>query len=136
MAITGVVFALLLSGLQESLDTHIGWVNFIVHTLLPIVLVADWLLDPPRHRLPLWVGAAWLCYPAAWFVNTLVRGASVDWYPYPFVDVSRHGYGGVSLRAAFLLVGFAAAALAFMLIGNRRAASPAGERLSSARSTS
>jgi hypothetical protein len=65
-----------------------------------------------------------------------VRGASVDWYPYPFVDVSRHGYGGVSLRAAFLLVGFAAAALAFMLIGNRRAASPAGERLASARSPS
>jgi hypothetical protein len=69
MAITGVVFALFLSGHQESLETHIGWVNFIVHTLLPIVLVADWLLDPPRHRLPLWVGAAWLCYPAAWFVK-------------------------------------------------------------------
>ena len=33
MTITGVVFAVLLSGLQESLDTHIAWVNFVVHTL-------------------------------------------------------------------------------------------------------
>ena len=51
IAITGAVFALLLSGLQESLDTHIGWVNFIVHKLIPVVLVVDWLIDPPRHRL-------------------------------------------------------------------------------------
>ena len=39
IAITGAVFALLLSGLQESLDTHIGWVDFVVHKLIPIVLV-------------------------------------------------------------------------------------------------
>ena len=51
MAITGVVFALLLSGLQESLDTHTAWVDFTVHKLMPLVLVADWLIDPPRHRL-------------------------------------------------------------------------------------
>ena len=42
----------LLAGLQESLDTHIAWVDFTVHKLMPVVLVADWLIDPPRHRLP------------------------------------------------------------------------------------
>jgi hypothetical protein len=34
---------------------------------------------------------AWLAYPAAWLGYTLIRGASVDWYPYPFVDVSQLG---------------------------------------------
>jgi len=53
ITITGVVFALLLSGLQESLDTHIAWVDFTVHKLIPLVLVVDWLLDPPRHHLVL-----------------------------------------------------------------------------------
>jgi hypothetical protein len=48
MAVTGVVFALLLSGLQEELQTTIPWVDFVVHKLMPVVLVADWLLDPPR----------------------------------------------------------------------------------------
>ena len=120
IAITGVVFALLLSGLQEELDTHIGWVNFVVHTLIPIVAVVDWLIEPARHRLPLWVAGAWLSYPAAWFVYTLVRGASADWYPYPFVDVVRHGYGRVLLNAVVLLVTFAGAALVFVLVGNRR----------------
>lgn len=45
IAITGLVFALLLAGLQESLDTHIAWVDFTVHKLIPVILVADWLLD-------------------------------------------------------------------------------------------
>jgi hypothetical protein len=120
IAITGVVFALLLSGQGEKLDTHLVWVNVVVHYLIPFVVVADWLIDPPRHRASLRVAAAWLAYPAAWFAFTLIRGASAHWYPYPFVDVSRHGYGGVLLNAAVLLFAFAAAAAAFVLIGNRR----------------
>jgi len=129
IAITGVVFALLLSGLQESLQTPVPWVDFIVHKLIPIVVVADWLIDPPRHRLSLGMGALWLCFPAAWLVYTLVRGASVDWYPYPFVDVSKLGYDGVLLRSAVLLLAFAAAAVSFVVIGNRRAAARPREHL-------
>jgi hypothetical protein len=121
MAITGVVFALLLSGLQDDLNTTTSWVDFVVHKLMPVVLVADWLLDPPRHRLPRWTILAWLAYPATWLVYTLVRGASVDWYPYPFVDVARLGYDGVLARAAVLTLGFAAAAAALLWLGNRRA---------------
>lgn len=51
---------------------------------------------------------------------TLVRGEIVDWYPYPFVDVSRLGYAGVLGRSVFLLAGMIAAAAAFAWIGNLR----------------
>jgi len=121
MAITGVVFALLLSGLQEDLQTTIPWVDFVVHKLMPVVLVADWLVDPPRHRLPRWAVLAWLCYPLAWLGYTLARGKAVDWYPYPFVDVSRIGYDGVLARSVVLAIGFAAAGAALLWLGNRRA---------------
>ncbi len=121
IAITGVVFALLLSGLQEDLQTTVPWADFVLHKLTPIVLVADWLLDPPRHRLSPWAAAAWLGYPAAWLAYTLVRGADTGWYPYPFVDVDKLGYGGVFWRCAVLLVCFAGAACAVVLIGNVRA---------------
>jgi hypothetical protein len=123
IAITGVVFALLLAGLQESLDTHIAWVDFAVHKLMPVVLVADWLIDPPRHRLSFKVGLAWLLYPLAYLVYTLIRGAQVDWYPYPFLDVGRHGYGGVLVNCAVMLVGFVVASAAVVAIGNWRAPS-------------
>jgi len=120
IAITGVVFALLLAGLQESLDTHIAWVDLTVHKLIPAVLVADWLLDPPRHRLSFRIGVSWLTYPLVYLVYTLIRGASVGWYPYPFLDVSHHGYGGVLLNCAAMLIGIVVAAAAFIAIGNRR----------------
>ena len=44
MTITGVVFAVLLSGI--NVDAQIPWVNDVIHQLFPIVVMADWLLDP------------------------------------------------------------------------------------------
>jgi hypothetical protein len=123
IAITGVVFALLLSGMQEEVQTTNSWVDFVVHKLMPVVLVVDWLVDPPRHRLPWWTVLAWLAYPAAWLAYTLVRGEAEGWYPYPFVDVARLGYDGVLVRAAVLTICFALAASALLWLGNRRARS-------------
>ncbi len=120
IAITGVVFALLLSGMQEEVQTATSWVDFVVHKLVPILVVADWIVDPPRHRLPWWTVVAWLGYPIAWLGYTLVRGAQADWYPYPFVDVSELGYAGVLARSIVLAVGFAAGATALLWLGNRR----------------
>lgn len=121
LAVGGTVFALLLSGLQAELQTTVPWVDFVVHKLIPLVLVVDWLLDPPRHRLPFWTAVAWLSFPFAWFVYTLVRGEAVEWYPYPFVNVGELGYGGVLVRVVVLLIGFALIALALLAVGNRRA---------------
>jgi hypothetical protein len=121
IAITGVVFALLLAGLQEELQTTTPWVDVVVHKVLPVAVVLDWVVDPPRNRLPWWTVLAWLAYPAAWLAYTLVRGEIVDWYPYPFVDVSAHGYAGVLGRSLVLTVGFAVGAAALLWLGNRRA---------------
>jgi hypothetical protein len=128
IAVTGVVFALLLQGLQEELQTTIPWVDTVVHRVMPLVLVVDWVLEGPRRRLPRAVALAWLGCLGAWLAYTLVRGAIVDWYPYPFVDVSAHGYGGVALRCAAMLAAFAVGAAGFLWLGNRRAA-PERERL-------
>jgi hypothetical protein len=120
------VFALLLQGHQEDLQTTTSWVDTVVHQLMPLALVVDWLVERPRHRLSPWVMLAWLGCLAAWLAYTLVRGEIVDWYPYPFVDVSDLGYGGVALRAAGLLVALALGATAFLRLGNRRADPPLG----------
>ena len=83
ITITFVVFALLLSGLQEDLDTHIAFTNFVVHYLIPIVLLVDWFIDPPRYRLGLRIAFAWLAYPVGWFAYTLVRGQRDRLVPVP-----------------------------------------------------
>jgi len=48
--------------------------------------------------------------PLVWLAYTLIRGAVVGWYPYPFVDVSVHGYlyvAGACVAVAALLFGLA-----------------------------
>jgi hypothetical protein len=73
MVVVGVVFTLLLSG--TDVDTAIPWVNTVVHELMPMVVVADWLLDPPAQRLSLRQSLLWLSFPLVWILYTLIRGA-------------------------------------------------------------
>jgi hypothetical protein len=35
---------------QEELQITIPWVDTVVHKILPLVMVADWLIAPPRSR--------------------------------------------------------------------------------------
>src|SRR5439155_22807887 len=65
IGITGIVFALLLSGHQEQLDTHNAFANTVVHYVVPAFAVLDWLIDPPRRRLDPKAALAWLAYPLA-----------------------------------------------------------------------
>ncbi len=62
MSITGIVFTLLLS--NTDVDTAIPWVNTVVHELMPLVILADWLVTPPATRLPLRQGSGVAELPA------------------------------------------------------------------------
>src|SRR5215472_12931360 len=84
MSLTGAVFAVLLSG--TNVDTAIPWVNSVVHEVMPIVVVADWLIDPPATRLTLRQGALWLTFPVVWSVYEQIQGAIRGKYHYPFTN--------------------------------------------------
>ncbi|HEX5406566.1 MAG TPA: Pr6Pr family membrane protein [Pseudonocardiaceae bacterium] len=109
LAITGVVYALLLAGI-EGQDTA-SWVNTVVHQVMPIVAVLDWLLAPPRTALPLPRVWWWLVFPLLYLAYTLIRGPFAHWYPYPFLDPRPHGYGHVVVGAVGIAVGFVVATL-------------------------
>lgn len=113
---TGIVFSVLLSG--TDVDTAIPWVNSVLHEVMPIVIVIDWLLDPPSRQLTYRQGLLWLSYPLAWVVYTLIKGPIADWYPYPFLNPAFGGYGRVALYclAIFVLVYVVCAAVVW--IGN------------------
>ncbi len=114
MSITGIVFTLLLS--NTDVDTAIPWVNTVVHELMPLVMISDWLLDPPADRLSVRQGLVWLSFPLVWIVYTLIRGAAVGLYPYPFVDPANGGYTSVvAYCAAILVVMFLDCALVVIL---------------------
>ncbi len=92
MVMTGIIFALLLSGLVARLQTTIPWVNSVLHEIAPAVLLADWLFDRPRFGVPFKRALLWAIYPVAYVTYSLVRGTIADWYPYPFLDPRHEGY--------------------------------------------
>lgn len=119
LGMTGLVFALLLSGLDLGMLG--AWQNTVLHQVMPVVLVVDWLLAPPRRGFAVARGLWWLIFPAAYLAYTLIRGAIVDWYPYPFLDPRPRGYPHVITMSVGIAIAFGVAALAVGWAGSRRA---------------
>ncbi len=104
MVTTGITYTLLLRGLEAELQTAIPWVNTVLHYVFPVVMLLDWLLDPPRGRVETRQAVWWLVFPLAYAIYSLVRGPVVDWYPYPFIDPRQHGYPTVLVTCVLLAV--------------------------------
>jgi len=81
---------------------------------------------------PRWARAWFAVTALCWMAFTLIRGAVIHWYPYPFINVAAIGYAKAALNAfwvALLLLGLAAGATALdARLGPRRPdAAPAPE---------
>lgn len=122
MLIVGIVFAVLLR--DVDLGALRPWINVLLHDVMPVAMLLDWLLVPPRRVLAGRSIAIALVFPAAYLAYVVVRGAAIGWYPYPFLDPAR--VGGPAAVAAYALaiaVAFLLAAWALRALGNRRARS-------------
>jgi hypothetical protein len=120
MTTTFIVFAALLSGLPDDLDLTEPWVNFVLHQLIPVVILLDWLISPPYHRLTVRRALVWAVYPIAYCAYSLIRGPIVDWYPYPFLNPDEAGgYLGVVAYAIGIAVLFVGIIWFVVTLGNK-----------------
>ncbi|GAA0579236.1 Pr6Pr family membrane protein [Kribbella sandramycini] len=118
IAVTGIVYHAVLAGL----DDPAGWAwvaNFLLHTAAPLLGVLGWLAFGPRGATD-WRIVRWsIVFPLLWLGFTLVRGAFVGFYPYPFVNVTEHGYGQVLLNCLLVAVLFLALAAGATVLDRR-----------------
>lgn len=82
----------------------------LLHVITPVLAVAVFLLVDYRGRMKPDTLLRCLALPMAWLGYTLVRGALIDWYPYPFLDVTKLGYQAtivniIAIVAVGLLIG-------------------------------
>ena len=120
MVITGIVYALLLADVDVQL-TNV-WVNDVLHQILPLLLLVDWLFFPPWPRIRAATALGWLAFPLLYFAYSLIRGPIAHFYPYPFLDPRPHGYDYVIGHAVVLAIGMALLALAVWRIARLRTA--------------
>ncbi len=108
--------------LLSNVDVQLGlvWVDVVLHKIFPVIIVLDWILDPPTTRIGVRAVPIWLVYPLVWTALTMVRGALDDWYPYPFLDPADGGYGRVVITAIAITVGFVVISLAIVALGRLR----------------
>ena len=105
MTTTGVIYFLLLRGLEASLQTPVPWINVVLHYVMPLALLADWLIAPPKRRITFAQALVWLLFPLAYVVYSLIRGAVVGWYPYPFLNADEQSYGQIAVTSLVMFVG-------------------------------
>ena len=118
MVVVGIVFALLLRNVD--LGSLLPWVNFLLHYVMPIVVLLDWLLAPPQIRFTFRQVLLCQVVPLVYLAYILVRGAAVNWYPYPFLNPAKvGGYGGVALYALGISIVFFFSAWILLTLGNR-----------------
>ena len=118
IAIVGIVYAVLLRNLWNPIGLQ-KVADVMLHDIVPVVYVLQWLTFGPRGSLQFSAGVRWLIFPLAYFAYTLVRGAATGWYPYPFVDVSKLGYPRVIVNAALLIAFFLVVSAIVVAINQR-----------------
>ncbi|OZD09354.1 hypothetical protein CH275_03945 [Rhodococcus sp. 06-235-1A] len=115
MVITGIIYAVLLANIDVGVADP--WTNNVVHRIMPVVLLLDWILAPPRRQMSESRSLTWLLFPLIYGIYSLVRGPVVDWYPYPFLDPREQGYLTLTVGLVVLTVAFALMALAVNAVG-------------------
>ncbi|HEY4801637.1 MAG TPA: Pr6Pr family membrane protein [Paraburkholderia sp.] len=115
----GITYNLLLRHLWTP-HGYRALVNESLHSLIPLLCVAYWLLFVPRFVLAARELLAWLVYPLVYLAVTFWRGSETDFYPYPFIDVGQLGYARALVNSALLLAAFMMLMAFFITINARR----------------
>jgi hypothetical protein len=118
MALVGIIFALLLSGLRV-LEGAALLADFLLHRSNPVLVTVFWLAFAPKGRLVLRDTLAWTAYPLAYFAYALVRGGATGFYPYPFLDIAQRGWAAVAVTALVIAILFVASGAALVWLDGR-----------------
>lgn len=121
IAVTFLIYHFILA--RNKFDWQIYKVgNLLVHYIVPLMVVTDWLLFDAKEKRPWWHPLSWLTFPVAYFIFTVIRAQVGGWfpgriftrYPYPFINVDRLG-----LDVIWNILGTAAGvvALGYCLLG-------------------
>ncbi|RIA47510.1 Pr6Pr family membrane protein [Dichotomicrobium thermohalophilum] len=96
--------------------------QIILHTIVPIAFLLDWLVYTRRGETPWHCALTALILPFLYAAWIFAHGAWTGFYPYPFLDVAELGYGQVLLNMTVLTVLFICVELLLVTIDKGLAA--------------
>ncbi|MCW5697297.1 MAG: Pr6Pr family membrane protein [Bauldia sp.] len=117
ITVTGLVYTFILAGIWAPT----GWdrvADQLLHYAMPVIFLLFWIAFVEKGTLRFRHVPLFLIFPVIYGAYSLIRGPIVDWYPYPFLDVRVHEWGGVAVNVAVMTAGFALLAALFVLLDN------------------
>ena len=129
MADTGIVYNLLLRGVELPQGTTVEWSNEVLHVVACAYIVLDWFIAPGRTALAWRTLRAIAIFPLVWVVYTMIRAPFTvsetlnhkAFYPYPFLDPSlaHEGWFSVAFYIVLITVVVLGTGAVFVLVSRR-----------------
>lgn len=116
--VVGIIYNLSLRGLVELNGWHAA-ANELLHVVSPLLFLGLWLFFVDKAQLNYKQASGWLIYPLCYVVMTIIRGAIINEYPYPFINVVKLGYPKAIINTAIIMLIFWLLSLLFIFIGKR-----------------
>jgi hypothetical protein len=98
------------STLEQTFDS--SWSGALVHYIVPLMTIADWLLFDKKGLISRLDPLKWLIVPLAYFIFVLVRAQFATFsvmnshYPYFFIDFDKLGVGQVAVNVLLIAIGY------------------------------
>jgi len=115
ISITAIVYILILDQLWNPQGLAL-LANVLLHYVMPLLYVLDWLLFTPKGQLTWKDALRWLLFPLGFALWALFWGAIFGFYPYPFIDVGQLGYPTVFRNVFLMAVGFLVVGLIYVAL--------------------
>jgi hypothetical protein len=117
VTLTFLVYHFVLSPTMFSMEARsyaISPANLLVHYVVPLMAIADWLLFDKKGSFKKLDPLKWAAIPLVYLAFALVRAQFASFsisgsrYPYFFIDIDRYGVGPVVLNALGVTIGYLA----------------------------
>ena len=119
MALVGLTYHVVLRGLWDPAGPQLLADSLLHSAMSALFLIFWWLFVAPLKAK--WRAALrWACAPAVYLIFALLRGAIDGFYAYPFIDVTRLGYGRVFVNAIGVLLVFLCIAMMLIWLDKRK----------------
>ncbi|MGE7137108.1 Pr6Pr family membrane protein [Luteibacter sp. NPDC031894] len=115
IAVTGLVYVVVLRSLWHPMGPQLI-ADRSLHYVVPVLYLLWWFTLLPHGALGWRDALRWLWFPSMFALWTFARGALVNEYPYPFLDVGQLGYPAALLNAALVAALFLALGLGFVAV--------------------
>lgn len=114
--ITFLGYAIMLSSLYNPTTPYGIFTNLVIHYLVPIAFVIDWVFTIKKVKYR-WVNLVlWIIYPILYIVLSILHGKFLGSYLYPFLNIDTMGLGYYFLALGILVIVFLALGSSLILI--------------------